>query len=143
MGDLARLRSLSPARRRLLLAVAVRLTWARVETAVVPFRRIAERLGATRRGATPTAEEAAAHLDAVVWSTRVLAARLPWGRNCLAQALAAKRYLDRRGVDSTLYLGVAAEETTRDLEAHAWIEASGEIVTGAPIDGYEVIYSRT
>ena len=64
------------------------------------------------------------------------ASRLVPGRNCLSDALAADVMLCRRGCESTLKLGVKKKEGAAPLEAHAWVECDGSIVTGQ-IDGLD------
>ena len=125
----------------MLLGSAWRLSWARLQTKTIPFRWIAKSLETSENGrrAKPS-RRPVDHAAAVKWSTRVLSARLPWCRNCLAQAVAAKRYLNRRGIASTLYLGV--EPSADDLDAHAWLESGGQILTGASATDYEIIYSQ-
>jgi hypothetical protein len=54
---------------------------------------------------------------------------LPWNCTCLVQAMAGKAMLKRRGVPSTLYLGVAKDGETR-LQAHAWLRCGARILTG-------------
>lgn len=55
----------------------------------------------------------------------------PWTSNCLAQALAANRMLQRRRLSSTLYLGVA-KPAAHPLAAHAWLCCGEQFVTGEP-----------
>ena len=53
----------------------------------------------------------------------------PWKITCLARAISAKYLLKRRGVVSTLYLGVAKDGSDR-LIAHAWLRCGSQIITG-------------
>lgn len=53
----------------------------------------------------------------------------PWRSNCLAQALAANRMLQRRRLPSTLYIGVA-KPVDQPLAAHAWLRCGEQFVTG-------------
>ena len=123
---------------------AWRLSWARFQTKVIPFRRIAKSLEMPEnRKRTNRSRRPVDHAAAVQWSTNVLSARLPWCRNCLAQAVAGKRYLNRRGIASTLYLGVTTDPGADDLDAHAWLESNGQIVTGQSATDYKVIYSQS
>jgi len=57
---------------------------------------------------------------------------------CFPQALAATLMLRRRGIRSTLYLGV---DPHRDLDAHAWVRVGGLIVTGGPDEARFVVVS--
>lgn len=54
---------------------------------------------------------------------------LPWTSLCLDKALTAQHLLKRRGIASTLYLGVIKNEKN-DLTAHAWLRAGPIWVTG-------------
>lgn len=53
----------------------------------------------------------------------------PWTSNCLAQALAAQRMLQRRRLHSLLYIGVA-QPADQALTAHAWVRCGKAFVTG-------------
>jgi hypothetical protein len=75
--------------------------------------------------------ERQAALD-VGWAVTRIAAYFPVSAMCLAQALAARAMLDRRGVGSILHVGVARPEAA-PFEAHAWLEAAGIEVTGYPV----------
>lgn len=58
----------------------------------------------------------------------------PWRSLCLEQAIAAKLMLWRRGVASTLHLGVAKQGET--LTAHAWLDCNGKTITGGQGKAY-------
>jgi hypothetical protein len=144
MNSLGKFWALSDDKRKMLLGSAWRISWARLQIRIVPFQRIAESLEMPANGRHAVLAGASRdHASAVKWSTAILAARLPWCRNCLAQAVAAKRYLNRCGAASTLYLGVTTEAAAADLEAHAWLESDGQILTGESDDEYQVIYSQS
>jgi Transglutaminase-like superfamily len=64
----------------------------------------------------------------VVWAVQVASRRVP-GASCLTQALAAKLLLARWGVPSQLRIGVARGEQG-NFQAHAWLEAVGQVVIG-------------
>jgi hypothetical protein len=75
--------------------------------------------------------ERQAALD-VGWAVTRVAAYFPFLAMCLAQALAARAMLSRRGIGSTLHVGVARSGAA-PFEAHAWLEAAGVEVTGYPV----------
>jgi len=77
----------------------------------------------------------AALVDRVAFVIPRVAARLPWRTDCLVQALAARRWLGRHGVATTLTLGVPRDKSA-NFEAHAWLTAGDRIVTGGDISGY-------
>ncbi|MDG5746963.1 lasso peptide biosynthesis B2 protein [Qipengyuania sp. XHP0207] len=57
------------------------------------------------------------------------ARNLPTDPNCLPQALAARRMLQRRGIDSSLFLGVERDPAGQS-HFHAWLKVGPEWVTG-------------
>lgn len=54
---------------------------------------------------------------------------LPWKSVCLPVAMTAKFMLGRRGIKTTLYMGVKKGELGK-LSAHAWLRAGELIVMG-------------
>lgn len=134
---LQKLAALSWADRWLLVQVFVLLGIARLTLKVVPFRRLARHLGPLQ--VESVAEAPPEHL-AQAWrmgqAIARVAPRTPWTSNCFPQALAAKFWLRRRGIPSTLYLGVALNRAGSDastspgMEAHAWLRCGSFIVTG-------------
>ena len=57
-------------------------------------------------------------------------ARFTWWRSmCLEKALAGKWMLRRRGIASTMYVGMARRGS--EFIAHAWLVGEGETLTGA------------
>ena len=53
-----------------------------------------------------------------------------WKSQCLVRAIAAKKMLDRRRIESTLYLGTARDAEGKMI-AHAWLRSGPFYVTGA------------
>ncbi|NCC31521.1 MAG: lasso peptide biosynthesis B2 protein, partial [Chloroflexia bacterium] len=111
-AKLRKLVALSWADRWLLVEVFVLLGLARLALRVVPFRRLARALG-TLHVETPT-EAPPEHL-AQARRVGLAIARVhrltPWTSNCFPQALAARSWLARRHIPTTLYLGVALNKT--------------------------------
>ncbi len=123
---------LSWADRRLLAEAAFCLAAARAMVLSVPFRHLSSRLGTSGRE-TPTAAPADATTDAlrkVRWAVQAAGRRLPWRCACLEQGIAGKMMLRRRGIASTLYLGVARDPDSRGT-AHAWLRSGPLVITGA------------
>ena len=52
-----------------------------------------------------------------------------WESACLVKALAALKMLEKRKIESTLYLGTAKDKTGK-LVAHAWLRTSSFYVSG-------------
>jgi hypothetical protein len=120
-----------PSADRLLLAEAtVALSVAGLRLSVTSFARIAAGLGRHMDESADAVDAAALKQAARVrWAVETVARHLPWKPVCLPQALAAKRMLRRRGIASTLYLGV---DPAKQLDAHAWVRVGRMIVTGGP-----------
>ena len=80
-------------------------------------------------------------LAAIRLALRVVPAYLPWRSVCLDQALAAQRMLSRRGLQNTLYFGVALSQD-RSLLAHAWVRSGDQWIVGyQPHMNYQVVGS--
>jgi hypothetical protein len=121
--------ALFPADRAGLLEAAAWLGLARLSILVLPFRRIAPLLGRQMAQSPAEAAAPAALLDRISWSVNTASRHLPWECKCLALALAGKAMLRRRGLASTLYLGVG-KEPEAGLQAHAWLRCGERILTG-------------
>lgn len=138
---LAKAWQLGWAQRGALLEALVWLGLARLALLVLPFRRIAPWLGTqmaqTEESATPQEEALAQEIG---WAVRAAARRTPWQSACLAQAISGKAMLRRRGVASTLYLGLARGEGGA-LQAHAWLRCGRAVVTGGDYSDYTVMAS--
>ena len=74
-------------------------------------------------------------IDRVAFAIPRAAARLPWRTTCLVQALAARRWLARQGIESDLKLGARLADQ-QQLDAHAWLEVDGRIVVGGDPGDY-------
>jgi hypothetical protein len=140
MSRLRKFLALPPADRGCLLEAAGWLGLARLALLVLPFRWVARLLG---RQMARSPEEAGAApvelLNRISWALATASRHLPWDCLCLAQALAGKAMLQRRGVPSTLYLGLAKDGESQ-LQAHAWLRCGARILTGRPgMAGFTVI----
>jgi len=128
--QLTRLARLPAPERRDLAEAVILCTVAGVLLRLLPFRRLAPRLG--RHMAVSPPEAAAEHrtrVARVAWAISAAARNLPWRPVCLPQAITAQWMLRRRGIPSTLYLGA---DPSRGYDAHAWVRAGATIVTGGP-----------
>lgn len=126
-------------RRALLIEATIWLWLARAALRLVPFPRLARRLGAfvTPEMARTTAAKAPRSRDDiriagdVGWAVTRAARHAPFAAVCLPQAMAARVMLKRRGVASILHFG-AAKTKDQTLDTHAWLDAAGVEVTGYP-----------
>ena len=76
-------------------------------------------------------EEKIPFVEKVTWAIEAARWATPWDSNCLARSLAGKRMLRKRGLASTLYLGVSKSDP-KTLIAHAWLRCGERYVAGAP-----------
>ena len=121
--------------RRLLIEAAFALGAARLVLALLPFRRIATRLGRAGEESADTIPPALDNIaEQVGWAAETMARHLPWQSSCLAQALSAWWMLGRRGIVGTVYFGVA-RNPDKPFDAHAWLRCGMRIVTGG--NGHE------
>ncbi|MBI1330894.1 MAG: lasso peptide biosynthesis B2 protein [Alphaproteobacteria bacterium] len=124
--------------RMMQVEAALLLVAAHVAVHALPFRITARAMGRQYREAPP-----ASHPDASAIAQRVgqtveqVALRLPMAPQCLAQTIAARQMLRRRGIDCTIYLGlrrmgapVDLPVSQRPIAAHAWLNVSGVTVIG-------------
>jgi hypothetical protein len=62
-----------------------------------------------------------------------------WESQCLVKAMAAMKMLEKRKIDSTIYLGTAKDENG-GLIAHAWLRSGPFYITGAEVmDRFTVV----
>ena len=61
----------------------------------------------------------------------------PWESKCLVRALTAQRMLKKRGMMSTMYLGLAMEN--EQMVAHAWIRCGDFYLTGGLGTKYTIV----
>jgi hypothetical protein len=106
------------------------LAWARLLVAL-PFRWVAPSLGASSRetpGEAPGCDRN--ELLKIAAALHRISRHTPWDSRCIVRAIAAMRMLERRGMESTLYLGTAKDAGGR-MVAHAWLRCGSFYVTGA------------
>ncbi len=131
MNKLVKLRQLTWGERLLLLEAWIYLGAARLALRLFPFRLIAPRLGeqAAQDDAPSSAAPGLAAARQVGSAVELAARHTPWESACLAQAVAGKLMLRRRGLASRLYLGTK-KDGAGHLTAHAWLAAGNEILIG-------------
>lgn len=115
-----------PAAERGALLRAWGLLWAaRLGLWLLPFPAI--RNWAARR-AVQTSARSALPVERLAWSVSVASQLVPRA-TCLTQALAGQALLARHGHPARLHLGVARGDAGQ-FEAHAWLEAAGQVILG-------------
>jgi hypothetical protein len=131
MGKLLRFARLPFADQALLVEALLWLALWRLLILLFPFKRLMPALSGPEGGG----EEALSSLQAaraarIGWAVEAVGRRTPWRSTCLVQAAAGKAMLRRRGIGSTLFIGVQQAEAA-SLKAHAWLQCGSRILTGA------------
>ena len=108
------------------------LAAARLFVKTTSERRLISRIG--QAGPVPESEVAVSDKRTPGKGARIgavleRAARVTWWRSmCLEKALAGKWMLPRRGIASTMYVGMARQGEA--FVAHAWLVGEGQTLTG-------------
>ncbi|WP_028550866.1 lasso peptide biosynthesis B2 protein [Paenibacillus sp. UNC451MF] len=115
----------------LLIAEAIfYLGWARMLVSI-PFAKVAPSLGAhMQETSNSERRDDIESLIKVHDIIRVMSQHTFWESKCLVRAIAALKMLERRHIESTLYLGTARDEQ-RKMIAHAWLRSGPFYITGA------------
>lgn len=127
-----------PGYKKLLILEAVYyLGWARILKAL-PFAKVAPSLGTpmleTGMELDTSKEELIRDISRAV---RLTARHTWWESKCLVMAIAGMKMLERRGIESTLYMGTAKDNSGKMI-AHAWLRSGPFYLTG-----YEVMRAFT
>ena len=104
---------------------------ARAALISLPFRRLSRHLGKQLDPAVESASGGAPPAAAreIGWAVELMSRHTPWESACLAQSIAGKFMLKRRGLRSLLALGLRKDEAGK-LTAHAWLRSGNEILIG-------------
>ena len=105
------------------------LGFSRFLVIMLPFKKVAPHLGVINGSQSKNLSEAElVVVQQITRWVRFTARHTPFTSNCFNKALAVHFMLRRRGLSSTLYLGVARDG--EKMEAHAWLRSGDQIVTG-------------
>ncbi|WP_338470946.1 lasso peptide biosynthesis B2 protein [Niallia sp. XMNu-256] len=114
----------------LLLEAYVHLAKARYLKSV-PFSKVAPSLGESMRETSfATNESKNADLARVSRAIHLMSRYTFWESECLVKAIAGMRMLEKRNIESTLYLGTAKNEKG-GMIAHAWLRSGPYYISGA------------
>jgi len=121
--------SLSPEMKWLFFEVYVYLAYARILKSR-SFSKVSSSLGEemkeTTKDITFTNKRKLAQVSQVIG---IVSHYTFWKSDCFVKAVAAMRILKKQNIESTLYFGIAKDETGQ-LMAHAWLRSGPFIVTG-------------
>ena len=111
---------------------------ARFSLLIFPFRWVLRLFGIRQDVAQTEVDGPLADVgqDAVIVkrALRRVSRNVPWDCKCLAQALAGKAMLSRRGLPATLFIGVTRDDQ-REFRAHAWLKSGAAFISGG--EGHE------
>lgn len=114
----------------LLIEAFIYLGWARI-LKFIAFSKIAPTLG-DHMNETPLSYNQSNKivLMNISESLHIMSRHTFWESQCLVRAIAGMKMLERRQLESTLYLGTAKDETGKMI-AHAWLRSGPFYITGA------------
>ena len=114
--------------KKLLIEAYLLLAWARYKK-TIQFSKIAPSLGnymnETKYELTADQKAVAQNISSALY---LMSQYTIWESECLVKAIAGMKMLERRGIESTLYLGTAKDKT--GLVAHAWLRSGNYYVSG-------------
>lgn len=97
----------------------------------IPFAKVAPTLGEpmkeTSFSLVLSSKEDVANVSKAI---QLMSGYTFWESQCLVKAIAGMSMLEKRNIDSTLYLGTAKDEKG-DLIAHAWLRSGPYYISGA------------
>lgn len=117
---------------------------ARAYILFVPFNKLRKKMGKSKEESSEVVgNEVYKVAKRISWIVIQAARYTPWESKCLVQALTAQRMLKKRGISTTLYLGVN-KDSQNNMLAHAWLRCGEYIVTGGTQkNGYVVVAKFT
>jgi len=111
---------------------------ARLVITMVPFRKIVRILGRSLDADDEATYITSVRPQRIRAAIRRASSFAPWRTKCFEQALAGKFMLSYRRMPSSVFFGVNKKEG--GLNAHAWLESEGIIITGEKqLDQFNVI----
>ena len=114
--------------KKFLIEAYLLLAWARYKK-TTQFSKMAPALGNHMKETKQELTEEKRAIAQKISSALYLMSRYTfWESECLVKAVAGMKMLERRGIESTLYLGTAKDET--GLIAHAWLRSGNYYVSG-------------
>ncbi|WP_168122764.1 lasso peptide biosynthesis B2 protein [Paenibacillus sp. HB172176] len=125
--------SLKPKSFLLLIEAALFIAWARFSLLYKPFSVLAAKLGASMEETDFVGRDlpdCRRRLAEIRGAVELMSKYTFWESKCLVRAVAAMKMLERRGIESTLYLGTSKDQDGK-LIAHAWLRSGSYYITGA------------
>lgn len=117
----------------------------------IPFKRIKKYMGELNRESSKEVNKEQYDIsNRISWAVNTVSRHTPWESKCLVKALTAQYLLSRKGIITTLYLGVGKDKNIIKDEkfnkneeskiiAHSWIRYGNSYVTGGNGEGYAIV----
>ncbi|MBD1378841.1 lasso peptide biosynthesis B2 protein [Metabacillus arenae] len=121
--------SFRPRLQLLFIEAFVLLGWARILKAK-PFLEVAPKLGMKMEETSISNRSNREVIVNIASAVNAMSRHTFWESMCLVKAIAAMKMLERRQIESTLYLGTAKDENGK-LIAHAWLRSGPYFLTGS------------
>jgi hypothetical protein len=125
----------------LLIEAFLYLGWARY-LKMISFKKVAPSLGEQMRETTFTHHSSNNKiLRNVSEAIHIMSSYTFWESQCLVKAIAGMKMLEKRKIESTLYLGTAKNEKG-ELIAHAWLRSGLFYISGSEQMGKFTVVSK-
>jgi hypothetical protein len=122
--------SLTPKEMLLLIEAYFFLGWARI-LKIFPFAKVALSLGDHMKVSDQrSVESKKTIIKNISHALHIMSKYTFWESQCLVKAIAGMKMLEKRGIESTLYLGTARDVSGK-LIAHAWLRSGKYYISGA------------
>ena len=122
--------SINKTERKILNRAFIWLIYAFVLVRIIPLRWFSDLLGEYNKiDENEIKPDQLKFVNMLTKSVRRWKRYLPWKVKCFEEALAAKKVLEKCGIETTLYLGVAKKDKDK-LKAHAWLKSGGKFIVG-------------
>jgi hypothetical protein len=134
LSKMKRFSSYSLPQQKILIEAYGYLAWGRFMK-WLPFAKIVPSLGQqmkeTSYSGKPENKEVLQYVSDAI---HIMSGYTFWESQCLVKAIAGMKMLEKRGIESTLYLGTAKDEKG-GLIAHAWLRSGSFYISG--LEGME------
>lgn len=116
--------------KKIMIEAFLLLGWARI-LKLLPFQKIAPSLGKHMEESPLTIQENQQDLiKDISFAIHTMSRYTFWESQCLVKAIAGMKMLEKRQIESTLYLGTARDVSGKMI-AHAWLRSGSYLVSGA------------
>lgn len=133
--------SLPPDEKALIFKTIILIGFMRFSLAILPLKAV-QKLAEHLNNILPESKTGIISTEKISWAVGVISWYLFKEKSCLSQALAAQVLLKQYKYPASVNFGVS-KASEKELEAHAWVESGGKIITGKErIDSYTPLLTR-